>query len=331
MSSYGETCSINRQKPKTKIKMKDVKKYKASHQKGQENQMQYVELRTIPCLWSVDKFFKPSPTSSSQERVTLTEHPASTRSENMNEDVQGNLSHGPPETEKPSKHDDDEELQSNQLQDVQDWLQEFRHGLVDESVPEHRDASSSSHELPLEPRAKVVSGKHSISTHFPKDPNEICLRIKITRAPCRRRLGRVVPRAENFGDLITADFPKRPRLCDICLKTKITRASCRKRTGTVVPRAEKVGDLITVDHKVLTEGCESRNNHRYFLVVQDLATQWIQSYPCKTKTSLETEKSLMKFLEPTRKPKVFYTSPHRKLLLHARFASLTEMGVCTKP
>ena len=43
-----------------------------------------------------------------------------------------------------------------------EWLLEFRHGLVDESVPEHRDASSSSHELPSEPRAKVVSGKHSI-------------------------------------------------------------------------------------------------------------------------------------------------------------------------
>ena len=42
-------------------------------------------------------------------------------------------------------------------------------------------------------------------------------------------------------------------------------------------------------------------------MVQDLATQWIQSYPCKTKTSQETERSLQKFLEPTRKPKVIYT------------------------
>ena len=38
-------------------------------------------------------------------------------------------------------------------------------------------------------------------------------------------------------------------------------------------------------------------------MVQDLATQWLQSYPCKTKTSQETHKSLVKFLEPTRKPK----------------------------
>ena len=42
-------------------------------------------------------------------------------------------------------------------------------------------------------------------------------------------------------------------------------------------------------------------------MVQDLATQWIQSYPCKAKTSQETEKNLQKFLEPTRKPKVIYS------------------------
>ena len=61
------------------------------------------------------------------------------------------------------------------------------------------------------------------------------------------------------------------------------------------------GDLITADHKVLSEGCESRNNHRFAIVEQDLATQWIQSYPCKTKTSQETQRSLQKFLEPDSK------------------------------
>ena len=95
--------------------------------------------------------------------------------------------------------------------------------------------------------------------------------------------------------------------CDICLKTKITRASCRSRTGTVIPRAEHCGDLITADHKVHSKESESRNNYRYAVVVQDLATQWIQSYPCKTKSSQETQKNLMKFLEPTRTPIVMYT------------------------
>ena len=82
---------------------------------------------------------------------------------------------------------------------------------------------------------------------------------------------------------------------------------CRRRNGGAVPRAANFGDLITADDKVLSDNCESRNNHRYAVVVQDLATQWIQSYPCKTKTSQETQRSLQKFLEPERKPKVIYT------------------------
>ena len=101
-------------------------------------------------------------------------------------------------------------------------------------------------------------------------------------------------------------FPK-DRNCEICKRTKITRAPCRRRNGEAVPRAVNFGDLITADHKVLSDNCESRNNHRYAVVVQDLATQWIQAYPCKDKTSQETQRSLQKFLEPERKPKVIYT------------------------
>ena len=94
---------------------------------------------------------------------------------------------------------------------------------MDKNVQPHQySPPSSSHELPMEPRAKVVPSKHNIFTHFPKDRN-----------------------------------------CDIFLRTKITRASCTRRTGTVVPRAEHYGDSITPDHKVLSDGCESRHNHRY--------------------------------------------------------------------
>ena len=100
------------------------------------------------------------------------------------------------------------------------------------------------------------------------------------------------------------------------LKTEIARSARGPKLQE--PRAEDalvesylvqnfLVNLITADHKVLSEGCESRNNHRYAVVVQDLATQWIQSYPCKTKTSQETQRSLQKFLEPNRKPKVIYT------------------------
>ena len=112
---------------------------------------------------------------------------------------------------------------------------------MDDRVPECRDShASSSREPSLEPMPtrSAVLGKHSAYTHFPEDRNcDICKRTKITIAPCRRRIGGAVPRAENFGDLITAD------------------------------------------HKVLSEESRSRNNHRYAVVVQDLTTQWIQSYP----------------------------------------------------
>ena len=78
---------------------------------------------------------------------------------------------------------------------------------MDDRVPEHGDShASSSHGLSLEPTRSADLGKHSVYTHFPEDRNcEICQRTKITRAPCRRRICRVVLRAQNFGDLMTAD------------------------------------------------------------------------------------------------------------------------------
>ena len=152
---------------------------------------------------------------------------------------------------------------------IPEWLQEFRENVVNDRGPEHRDShASSSHEVSLE--------------------------LTSTRS-------------EDLGKhSVYTHFPK-DRNCEICQRTKITRAPCRRRIGGVVPRAEMFGDLITADHKVLSENCESRNNRRYAVVVQDLATQWIQSYPCKTKTSQETQRSLQKFLGPNRKPESFYT------------------------
>ena len=84
----------------------------------------------------------------------------------------------------------------------------------------------------------MVSRKHRIETHFPEDRNcEVRKRTKITRAPCKTRTGEALRRAEKFGDTITADHTKSPTM-DVNLETI---------------------------------------NHRYSVVVQDLATQWIQS------------------------------------------------------
>ena len=144
--------------------------------------------------------------------------------------------------------------------EIPEWLQEFGENLVDDEIPEQGNShASSSHEVSFEPTLK---------------------------------------RREDLGKhSVHTHFPK-DHNCEICKRTKITRATCRRRNGEAVPRAANFGDLITAHHKVLSDNCESRNNHRYAVVVQDLATQWIQAYQCKTKTSQETQRSLQKFLEP---------------------------------
>ena len=91
----------------------------------------------------------------------------------MSEESRGSPLHGSVENENTNKNEDDEDLRSEFLRDLPDWPQEFKESLLIESVPaelrgnpshEHRDTSGSSHELPLEPRAKVASGsgKHRV-------------------------------------------------------------------------------------------------------------------------------------------------------------------------
>ena len=80
----------------------------------------------------------------------------------MSEESRGNPSRGLAETENTSKNEDGEELRSELLKDVPEWLQHFKENLVDNNVQPHQYSPSSSHELPMEPPAKVElgSGKH---------------------------------------------------------------------------------------------------------------------------------------------------------------------------
>ena len=219
-----------------------------------------------------------STTPSDQEIDHSDHHPAIESSESVERQARRDpftsetseeLLHKPTKIPKPNKNEDHEHLRRDPCSDIPEWLQEFRENLVDDRVPEYRDShASSSHEPSLEP------------------------------TPARS--------ADLGKHSVYTHFPK-DRNCEICQRTKITRAPCRRRNGGAVPRAEKFGDLTAADHQIVSEGCESRNNHRYAVVVQDLATQWIQAYPCKTKTSQETQRSLQKFLEPDRNPKVIKT------------------------
>ena len=75
------------------------------------------------------------------------------------ERVRRDPSRGPAGTENPNKNDN-KGVRGDPLRDLPEWLEEFTENLVDDSVPEHRDAPSSSRESSSEPRAKVVSAKH---------------------------------------------------------------------------------------------------------------------------------------------------------------------------
>ena len=218
-----------------------------------------------------------TPTTFSKEIDHSDHPPAIVSSESVDRQVRGDpyssetaeeLLNKPSKIQKPKKKDYHEQVRGDPYySDIPEWLQEFRENLVDERVPERRDS-------------------HASSSHEPS--------LELMRSV---DLGK---------HSVYTHFPD-DRNCEICQRTKSQGSRAEDALAEPYSRAENFGDLITADHKVLSEGCESRNNHRFAVVVQDLATQWIQSYPCKTKISQETERSLQKFLEPNRKPTVLYT------------------------
>ena len=147
----------------------------------------------VPSTGSSSSATPTSPTLLPQEAVTPTQHPASTRSERR----KASKKYG--ETRRVDQQKSKIQINMKTTKEIrQNGYKSLRRILWTLGVPQHPDApASSSREPPLEPRGKVVSGKHSIYTHFPKDRNcDICLRIKITRTPCRKRTGTVVPRAD---------------------------------------------------------------------------------------------------------------------------------------
>ena len=151
-----------------------------------------------------------SETRAREDLCGIDSYPAAVLCKHVERQERGDPLTKPIKNPKPNKNENHDTERGDPLySEIPEWLQEFRENLVDDEIPEHRDShASSSHEASLEPTLKRREdlNKHSVCTHFPKDRNcEICQRTQITRAPCRRRNGGAVPRAENFGDLATAD------------------------------------------------------------------------------------------------------------------------------
>ena len=82
----------------------------------------------------------PTPTSSSSHRTLYfdvcrnTENPVPEGSGSTSGELRGDPLHEPTETENKNKNEGREEVQSDLLHDLPDWLHEFRENLVDEST-----------------------------------------------------------------------------------------------------------------------------------------------------------------------------------------------------
>ena len=82
---------------------------------------------------------------------------------------------------------------------------------------------------------------------------------------------------------------------------KVTRATCHINLDDRADRIQITGtsgEMITADQKVLNEDQESRMHRKCAVFVQGLETQWIHSYPCKTKSAQETQRNLRKSYVP---------------------------------
>ena len=136
----------------------------------------------VPGLSASSSSTTPSPTSpssSSQDSVfdvnRYTEKSSTRKKWKYEWRASGRPLHESTETEN-NKNEEPEEVQRDISHQLPDCLQEFRVHLVEESIsrepwgnPEQgsQDTSKSSHELPMEPRAKVELGSdtHSVYKH----------------------------------------------------------------------------------------------------------------------------------------------------------------------
>ena len=120
---------------------------------------------------------------------------------------------------------------------------------------------------------------------------------RFSREPPHQESSRKVV-SGNQGVLINT-LPEGAKLQSMQKLTKNDKRSLQQTPINPALSAEEFGDLITADHKVPSGECESRKDHLYAVVVQDLATPRLQSHPCR--------KGLRKFLERTDKAKVIHT------------------------
>ena len=103
-----------------------------------------------------------------------------------------------------------------------------------------------------------------------------------------------------FWSTTCSHFPKGPN-CEICKRAKVTRTACRRTSQSHMRPARRSSEKSLQQFE---ENCGTIKRHA--IVVQDLATHWVQSYPCKTKTSHKKQRDIH-VLDPEESPNVMYT------------------------
>ena len=133
--------------------------------------MQHGKLRAHRCSGLVNWVFPPLVRKvrpqhlhrRTQCAIILRPKPAKTRSRRKRRE---DLEQDP--NKKNIKNREDGEAQGELLHDLPEWLEEFADSSVDGEVSTVREAHASSSP---KPPPKVVSGRHTTYTYFPKDRN----------------------------------------------------------------------------------------------------------------------------------------------------------------
>ena len=82
---------------------------------------------------------------------------------------------------------------------------------------------------------------------------------------------------------------------------KTTHVTCKldNRRCDALPEATCFGDRLTVDHKIMNEENKSVGDEDLVAcVIQDAYTDWLQAYPCKSKSAADTLRSFQESLGP---------------------------------
>ena len=134
---------------------------------------------------------------------------------------------------------------------------------------------------------------------------EICQRTKITKGPCRRRDGRAVPRADNSGDLITADHKVLSDNCESRINNRyavedlatqwIQAYACKKKKTS--QETQSLQKFLEPDRK--PKVIYTDNSLEFGKACEDLSWNHCTSTPHRSETNGIAERAVRRVKEGT--------------------------------